>query len=70
MPVFKYSGRVGRSAAANSLDESAVRLAVIAHVRHAETGYDELLAKGYDRSDARGQVSGAVARVLAKWEAE
>jgi hypothetical protein len=34
---LKYSGRVGRSAAAKSLDESAVRLAVIAHIRHAET---------------------------------
>jgi hypothetical protein len=36
----KYSGRVGRSAAAKELDEQAVRLAVIAHVRHPETEYD------------------------------
>ena len=33
----KYSGRVGQSASAKALDEQAVRLAVIAHLRHAET---------------------------------
>src|SRR3970040_1035452 len=49
---LKYSGRVGRSAAAKSLDETAVRLAVIAHIRHTETQYDDLLARGYDRHDA------------------
>ena len=40
----KYSGRVGRSSAAKSLDEIAVELAVVAHIRHAETNYDSLLA--------------------------
>ncbi len=64
----KYSGRVGRSAAARSLDAAAVRLAVTAHVRHAETDYDELLARGYDRWEARDEVAEAVARVLARWE--
>jgi hypothetical protein len=39
----KYSGRVGRSAGAKSLDEEFGRLAVIAHIRHAETNYDEFL---------------------------
>lgn len=43
---LKYSGRVGRSAAAKALDEEAVRLAVGAHVRHVKTPYDELLAGG------------------------
>lgn len=65
---LKYSGRVGRSAAAKSLDEDAIRLAVTAHVRHAETNYDSLLAQGFDRWDARVQVEGNVARVLAQWE--
>jgi hypothetical protein len=65
---LKYSGRVGRSAAAKSLDENAIRLAVTAHVRHAETGYDALLAQGFDRWDARAQVEGDVARVLSQWE--
>lgn len=64
---LKYSGRVGRSAAARSLEEQAVRLAVLAHVRHTETPYDELLASGYDRWEARAQVEGTVARVLSRW---
>ena len=66
---LKYSGRVGRSAAAKSLDEEAVRLAVIAHIRHAETEYDALLAGGYDRREARVQVKRAVNQILARWAA-
>jgi hypothetical protein len=65
---LKYSGRVGRSAAAKNLAENAVRLAVIAHIRHAETNYDELLASGYDRRMARAQVAEVVDRILAQWE--
>jgi hypothetical protein len=64
---LKYSGRVGRSAAAKDLDEAAVQLAVIAHIRHAETEYDELLAGGYDRREARAEIQGAVDRVLQQW---
>jgi hypothetical protein len=64
---LKYSGRIGRSASAKSLDEEAVRLAVIAHIRHAETKYDELLSKGYDRREARAEVEEAVYRVLKEW---
>ncbi len=64
----KYSGRIGRSAAGKTLDEEAIRLAVTAHVRHAETRYDELLGKGYDRREAREQVEEEVLQVLAKWE--
>jgi hypothetical protein len=63
----KYSGRVGRSAAARRLDDEAVRLAVVAHVRHRETGYDELLARGEDRQDARALVRHAVDAVLERW---
>jgi hypothetical protein len=66
---LKYSGRIGRAAAAKSLDVEAVRLAVIAHVRHAETKYDELLARGYERRDARARVEGTVGDVLENWEA-
>jgi hypothetical protein len=65
---FKYSGRIGRSAEAKSFDEKTVRLAVIAHIRHAETRYDELLARGFERWEAREQVSVAVDQVLAQWE--
>jgi hypothetical protein len=63
----KYSGRVGRSAAAKALDEAAVVLAVAAHIRHRETDYDELLAQGQDRDEARAAVQHAVACVLEKW---
>ena len=49
----KYSGRVGRTAAAKELSPDAIRLAVIAHIRHAHTEYDELLAKYADRDSAR-----------------
>jgi hypothetical protein len=64
----KYSGRVGRSAAAKVLDEQAVRLAVGAHVRHVETPYDKLLMSGLDRAEARFSVEDAVQSVLEKWQ--
>lgn len=64
----KYSGRVGRSAGAKALDEQAVRLAVAAHVRHVETDYDDLLVEGWERHEARQQVSGQVSAVLHAWE--
>lgn len=63
----KYSGRVGRSAAAKRLDEDAVQLAVAAHVRHAETRYDVLLARGIERWEARDRVREDVERVLTRW---
>lgn len=65
---LKYSGRVGRSAAAKALDEEAVRLAVTAHVRHCETNYDALLAKGRSRVACREEVADEVERVLRSWK--
>ena len=64
----KYSGRVGRSAAAKALDEKAVRHAVTAHVRHAESDYDELLLKGIERLDARDRVYSKVSQTLDRWQ--
>jgi hypothetical protein len=64
---LKYSGRIGRTATAKSLDESAIRLAVIAHIRHAETPYDDLLATGLDRWEARARVEGKVDAILNRW---
>ena len=66
----KYTGRVGRSAAAKSLDENAILLAVIAHIRHRETNYDDLLGSGWERSDARSAVAGRIDEVLNRWQAE
>jgi hypothetical protein len=63
----KYSGRVGRSAAAKVLDATAIRLAVIAHIRHVETRYDELMGRGCDRFDARQGVEGEIMAILDKW---
>jgi hypothetical protein len=64
----KYSGRVGRSAAAKTLDEDAVRLAVTAHVRHRETPYDDLLVGGVERGEARASARARVAVVLSAWQ--
>ena len=66
---LKFSGRVGRSAAAKAFDTDMIRLAVIAHIRHAETPYGKLLATGYERREARAQVKDEVFRVLAQWRA-
>ena len=63
----KYSGRVGRSAAAKSMDANAIWLAVVAHIRHAETNYDELLSQGWERSLARDEIEGELETILARW---
>ena len=63
----KYSGRVGRSAAAKALEPAAIDLAVGAAVRHRWTRYDELLMAGWDRNDARAEVWADVATVLDRW---
>ncbi|MEP6719637.1 MAG: DUF2293 domain-containing protein [bacterium] len=64
----KYSDRIGRTAAAKAFDEQAIRLAVIAHIRHRETEYDELLGKGWDRSDARAEVRTRVDEIAESWQ--
>jgi hypothetical protein len=66
--AVRGSGRVGRSAAACALDEQAVRLAVVASVRHQDSDYDELLMTGVPREIAREQVRPAIDRVLATWQ--
>jgi hypothetical protein len=64
---LRSSGRVGRSAAGRALDATAVDLAVIAHIRHAHTNYDELLMRGTARLDARALIREKIDGVLAKW---
>lgn len=61
------SGRVGRSAAGRELEPHAIKLAVIAHIRHEHTNYDELLMQGTERLDARNLVREQIDRVLASW---
>ncbi|MDE3068709.1 MAG: DUF2293 domain-containing protein [Verrucomicrobiota bacterium] len=61
------SGRVGRSAAGRSLEPRAVELAVLAHLRHEHTHYDELLMQGVDRLDARRLVREKIEQVRRRW---
>ncbi|HTI69708.1 MAG TPA: DUF2293 domain-containing protein [Candidatus Limnocylindria bacterium] len=64
----KYSGRVGRSAAAKDFDPQALKLAVIAHIRHVHTRYDKLLSDTGDRRGARALIQKDIEKVLSKWE--
>jgi len=68
------SGRVGRSTTA----DDPVHAAVVAHIRHTHTDYDEILdsaIKGWmdyeerqdARSDARDQVRELIDEILSKW---
>jgi hypothetical protein len=61
------SGRVGRTDAGKSLEEGALTLAVIAHIRHRHTRYDQLLMRGYYRQEARASIGDEVDRVLETW---
>jgi hypothetical protein len=64
----KHSGRVGRSAAAKGFDLAALRLAVVAHIRHEHTRYDSLLMRSGDRTLAREMVWLEIERILQRWE--
>ena len=64
----KYSGRIGRTANAKEFDTDAVKLAVIAHIRHTNTNYDSLLMKGYSKKEARSRIQTKLENVLRKWE--
>jgi hypothetical protein len=64
----KHSGRVGRTASAKEFDENMIRLAVRAHIRHRETGYDSLLMMGRDRDFARRQVGNKLDRIEEQWQ--
>jgi hypothetical protein len=65
--AVRGSGRVGRSEAGRSLEARALTLAVVAAVRHNHTRYDELLANGIDRADARRHIAAQVEEILAAW---
>lgn len=64
----RSSGRVGRSAAGQALDPHAIDLAVIAHIRHEHTDYDQLLMQGTARQDARTLVGDTIDRVAMMWK--
>jgi hypothetical protein len=64
---LRRSGRVGRTAAARELAPEPIRLAVIAHIRHEHTNYDELLVRLGDRDSARCEVRERVDEILREW---
>ena len=64
----RSSGRVGRTAAGRNLEPQALIAAIKAAVRHRHTNYDELLAAGWDRTQARQQVAAQVEEILSKWK--
>ncbi|MGH8963369.1 MAG: DUF2293 domain-containing protein [Jatrophihabitantaceae bacterium] len=63
----RSSGRIGRTSAGRALDPEAVRLAVMAAIRHQDTRYEDLLMSGNARSDARELVRDDVDRVTQSW---
>ena len=63
----KYSGRVGRSSAAKAFEAEAIALAVKAHVRHKHTHYDQLLMKGWERTEARSSIAEKLDQILREW---
>jgi hypothetical protein len=64
---LRGSGRVGRSAAGRTLDETATVLAVVASVRHVDTDYDSLLMASVPRDIARQRVQHRIDQVLDSW---
>lgn len=62
-----HSRRVGRTADAKALESIAINAAVSAHVRHNETRYDALLARGIGRNEAREKIRDDVQHVLDAW---
>jgi hypothetical protein len=63
----KHSSRVGRSAAAKEFEATMIELAVVAHMRHTHTRYDDMLASGWGRHDARGAIASDTEGVIKQW---
>ncbi|ORY03334.1 hypothetical protein BCR34DRAFT_591627 [Clohesyomyces aquaticus] len=61
----KHSGRVGRTG--KEPMRKKVQLAVIAHIRHTHTEYDQLLNGGLDRQDGRKATWKKLEQVLREW---
>lgn len=61
----KHSGRVGRTSQLPL--PRKVLLAVIAHVRHRHTKYDDMLGRGVERAAARKGVNRKIEGVMRAW---
>ena len=66
---YQLNQILGSGPAARILDENTVRLVVVAHIRHVETPYGSLLARDWERREARAEVDEHVRTVLAEREA-
>lgn len=64
----KYSGRVGRSANAKQFDTKMIELAVVAHIRHTKTNYDNQFGKGKRKKEIRADLSYTIRKILAGWK--
>ena len=75
LPMAPYADieTIRRMASARDMRELpasiAVWLATVTHVRHEHSGYDALLAEGYDRDAARFFVVDEINETLTKWRA-
>lgn len=67
--TVRSSGRVGRTAAGQSLDPAAITAAAVAAIRHNHTRYDELLMAGVPRFEARAAIRDDLEAVLERWRA-
>jgi hypothetical protein len=65
----KIRADAGRAHLHNLPPTIAVWLATIAHIRHAHTDYEKLLAEGYDRDSARFFVIEQTNIMLTRWRA-
>ncbi len=66
----KYSGRVGRTASAKEFDEDMITRAVIAHVRHTETNYDNEFGKGKRKREIREEIRPEINLMIRRWKRE
>lgn len=64
----KHSGRVGRTASAKEFDPDMVTRAVIAHIRHSETNYDNMFGKGMRKREIRDEIRPEITRTLRSWQ--
>jgi hypothetical protein len=70
MPLVQHAFEVGsqRVGRTTKKDEDArLDLAVIAHIRHQHTKYDELLFEGYDRESAREMIHDEIDDIVKRW---
>lgn len=63
----KYSGRVGRTAAAKQFSVEKIDLAVEAHIRHTETNYDLQFGKGKRKKEIRSDLKETITKIMWSW---